>query len=153
MAQKNNNQKKKQNDYFSQNIQQYGENFLQYKNARDLEMDSIKVFRGLARGNINIDRYGCYFLDPQFLNACIQTAYSKKVYFGISYDGVNYYKDAIFASGYTPDPNIIMILDHHKKCLEAYTIIYDNLQNIRNTGDVNYLVCLANSLADYRNYV
>lgn len=153
MAQKNNNQKKKQNDYFSQSIQQYGENFLQYKNARDLEMDSIKVFRGLARGNINIDRYGCYFLEPQFLNACIQAAYSKLVYFNISFSGVNYYKDAIFASGNTPDPNIIMVLDHHKKCSEAYKIILDNLNNIRSTGDINYLVCLANSLSDYRNYV
>lgn len=153
MAQKNNNQKKRQNDYFSQNIQQYGENFLQYKNARELEIDSIKVFRGLARGSINIDRYGCYFLDPQFLNACIQAAYSKLVYYTVSFNGVNLLKDSIFASGNTPDPNIIMVLDNHKKCSEAYNIILSNLYNIKNTGDVNYLVCLANSLSDYRNYV
>lgn len=153
MAVKNNNQKKKGNDYFTQSIQQYGENFLQYKNARDLEMDAIKVFRGLARGNINIDRYGCYFLEPQFLNACVQAAYSKLTYFKISYDGVNLLKDNIFASGRTPDPNIIMILDHHKKSAEAYNIILTGLYNIRNTNDINYLFCLANSLSDYKNYV
>lgn len=153
MAVKNNNQKKKGNDYFTQSIQQYGENFLQYKNARDLEMDAIKVFRGLARGNINIDRYGCYFLEPQFLNACVQAAYSKYVYFKISQDGVNLLNDTIYASGVTPDPNIIMILDHHKKSAEAYNIILAGLNNIRTTNDINYLFCLANSLSDYKNYV
>lgn len=153
MAVKNNNQKKKGNDYFTQSIQQYGENFLQYKNARDLEMDAIKVFRGLARGNINIDRYGCYFLEPQFLNACVQAAYSKWTYFKISYEGVNLLKDNIFASGMTPDPNIIMILDHHKKSAEAYNIILAGLNNIRSTGDINYIFCLANNLSDFKNYV
>ena len=54
MAIKNNNNKRKGNDYFSQAIQQFGENFLAYKTARDLEMDAVKIFRGLARGNINI---------------------------------------------------------------------------------------------------
>lgn len=153
MAIKNNNNKKKGNDYFSQAIQQYGENFLAYKTARDLEMDAVKIFRGLARGNINIDRYGCYFLDQQLMHACIQTAYSKLTLFGISYDGVNMLKDSIFASGQTPDTNIITILDYHKKCAEAYRIIYNGLINVSNTGDINYLICMANSLADYRNYV
>ena len=152
LAIKNNN-KKKNNDYFSQAIQQFGENFLAYKTARDLEMDAVKIFRGLARGNINIDRYGCYFLDQQLLHACLQTAYSKSTLYNISYAGVNMLKDSIFASGQTPDINIITILDYHKKSAEAYNIILNGLNNVSNTGDINYLICMANSLADYRNYI
>lgn len=153
MAIKNNNNKKKNNDYFSQAVQQYGENFLAYKSARDLEMDAIKIFRGLARGNINIDRYGCYFLDQQLMHACLQTAYSKLMLYKVSFDGVNLLKDSIFASGQTPDTTVITILDYHKKCKEAYEIIYNGLLNVSNTGDINYLLCMANVLADFRNYV
>lgn len=149
----NNNNKKKNNDYFSQSIQQYGENFLAYKNARDLEMDAIKIFRGLARGNINIDRYGCYFLDQQLMQACLTTAYSKLMLFRISFDGVSLLNDKIFASGQTPDVSVITIMDYHKKSKEAYEILYNGLLNTSNTGDINYLLCMTNLLNDYRNYI
>lgn len=149
----NQNQRRKPNDYFTMNIQQYGENFLEFKNARDLEMESIRIFRGLARGQIDIDKYGHYFLDGQLLSSCIQAAFSKKIYFDISYTGVFKLHESIFASGDTPDPNILMVLDHHKKSSEAYKIILDGLNNIRATNNVNYLVCLVDSLSAFRNYV
>lgn len=153
LAKNNNNNKKRNNDYFSQSIQQYGENFLMYKTSRDLEMDAIKIFRGLARGNINIDKYGMYFLDDQLLHSCIRTAYNKSSLYNISYTGVNMLKDSIFASGNVPSADIITILDYHKKCAEAYNIILDGLNNVLNTKNINYLICMANTLADYRNYV
>lgn len=147
------NNKKRVNNYFTQNIQQYGENFLQLKNARELEMDAIKVFRNLARENVDLNSHGHYFLNQDFLNACLTAAYSKWTYFTISFNGVNCLVDSILKQGQTPDPNILTILDHHRKSAEAYNIIYNGLINIQNSNSVSYLVVLVNSVSPFRAYV
>ena len=50
----------KENNFFTQNIDRYGENFLDYINARGIQNASINIFRGIAKGKINLDKYGHY---------------------------------------------------------------------------------------------
>ena len=49
------------NDFFSQMKKQYGENFLDYIDSRQLEFKSIQIFRQMARGKINLEENSHYF--------------------------------------------------------------------------------------------
>lgn len=153
MAYPNKNKKKNINNVFTQGIQQGGPNFLDEKNSRELEMDAIRVFRSLARGQVDITAHGHYFLHEAFLNSCISAANSKLIFHNISFTGVQSLMNDIRNQGQIPDSNIIVVLDHHKKCAEAYNIIYSNLNHIVATRNINYLVCMADMLESYRNYV
>ena len=52
MGNNNSNQKKTKPNYFSTNINRFGESFLDMKNSRDIQNDAPRIFRELARKNI-----------------------------------------------------------------------------------------------------
>ena len=135
-------------NYFQQNIQKFGENFLGQKNSNDMQLDAIRVFRDIARGNIDVEEEGKYFLHPQFLESCIVAAFSKLSLHSINFNGVN-----LLVSQGANDETTMSILEYDRRCAEAYTIIYNQLNNIRNTGDVNYLTVMVNNLKNYRNNI
>lgn len=139
---------RKRTNYFQQNIQRFGENFLNMKNANDLEMDSIRVFRDIARGNVDPQKDGQYFLNTQFIESCISGASLKLNLHTTNYKGV-----LMLVNGGVNDGMTMAILDYNKRCMEAYTIIYNNLNNIKATGDVNYLTAMASNLRNYRNNI
>lgn len=143
---KNNNNN---NNYFSQNIQKYGQDFLKYKNARDLEFDALKIFRELARERIDISKYGGYFLNSQFLNSCILAAERKYIHHNISWTGVNAF--VLTNPQAQSDINVMSVLNEHKNSTEAYNIILNILNIIRATGDPNHLYSLVNQLKRFRN--
>lgn len=142
------NNKKQRPNYFQQNIQRLGENFLNTKNANELEVDSIRIFRDIARGNIDVERDGKYFLNTQFLECCITGASLKLNMHTINHNGVT----LLVANG-NNDPMTLAVLNNNKRCMEAYTIIYTNLNNIKITQDPNYLSVMANNLRNYRNNI
>ena len=59
-------------DFFSQSKKQYGDDFLRYMNARDLQLKAPQIFRQMAKGQINVVENGKYFLDRTFLEACME---------------------------------------------------------------------------------
>lgn len=141
-------QRKAKSNYFQQNIQKFGENFIGQKNAGELEMDAIRVFRDIARGNIDVERDGKYFLNPQFLECCITSASLKLSLYTTQYNGV-----LMLVNNGTTDQTTISILEYNKRCMEAYTFIYNHLNNIKVTGDPNYLITMSNNLRNYRNNI
>lgn len=146
MAKNNNN-----NNYFTQNIQKFGKDFLLYKNAKELEQESNKIFRELARGRVDLEKHGHYFLNQQFLESCIVNAYNKYTYHNISFTGINYF--VINQPGAGQDMNIITVLEQHRRSAEAYCIILQTLNTIKSTYDYSYLYGLYDKLKNYRNYL
>lgn len=136
---------RRENNFFTQNIDRYGENFLDYLNARDIQNASVNIFRSIARGRVNLDKYGHYFTFNQFLEPCIEVAKTKYLLYSISYQGV----DCLIRSSKS-SPDIVAVLDYHKKCFEAYTIILQQLNNIKMNKDVNHLYIMANALSRYK---
>ena len=154
MAKPNNNKKgnnnKNQNNYFTQNIREKGEDFIHYKSPRDLQNDALKIFRELARGQIDISKHGKYFLDPQFLASCVQAAQSKYQYHAISQTGVDMYITQIMSKGSMPDDITIGVKEDHKRKAEAYGLIYQSLCSISYTYDINSLFVLVSKLQNYK---
>lgn len=142
---KNNNN---QSNYFTQNIKQYGENFLKYKTPKDIEYDCIKIFRELAKGRIDIPKCGPYFLDAQFLESCLHGAIQKYNYHNVSFNGINCM--VTMNQNLLNDNTTMGILSDHKKSVTAYNLIITILNNIKLTGDFTYLFTLVNQLQPFK---
>lgn len=70
----NNRNRNNRDNYFSKNIRQYSENFLEGKDLNTLLRDAKIIFRDIAYGNIDYQRYFPYFQNPQLLNALVSAA-------------------------------------------------------------------------------
>ena len=90
MAKPNNNKNnKKPNDYFTNNIKQRGEGFIQTKSPQELQRDSINIIRQIARGNIDLHANAQYFLDNTLLTNMIVAVNAKRAIETIKRDGVS----------------------------------------------------------------
>lgn len=144
-----NNNKKQNNDYFSKSIQQKGAGFIECKNALEIQRDAIKVFRDIARGNINFEKYGEYFLQDVFLSNLIIAANSKLISESIKRDGVNLLISQMSQTGANCDMQLIVLQDLINKT-QAYQIILNNLTALQQSGDVNWLYTLSAQISSYK---
>ena len=139
------NKKHKRENYFQQNIQRSGPDFLETMPLDKMKLDAVKVFRELARGNIDIDVYGKYFYNPRFLEALINTAEVKYNFHLISAMGVGKLLEQNVQG-----QNIFAVYEFHNNTTTAYSIILAKLTEFRNTGDINILSDLVMNLVKYR---
>ena len=121
----NNNKRK---NYFSDNIQKFGENFLQQFDAKKLRTDAKRVISDIAFGNIDFDDYGIYFSDPQFISAIIDVIYTKLSIHGTSYAALEHMSHEITSS------DIENIKRYHRRLMEVYSLFYDYFTAIRESG-------------------
>lgn len=142
----------RRNNYFQQEIQKAGnKNFLDTKNARNFEFDSTRIFRDLARGNIDVLYYAEYFKDPNLLEALILNSNKLAVKNNIEYSGVialinyNKYNRIFFDEGL-----FAAVADEHKQAMEAYTIICNHMMQFKQTHDPNVLLPMVQHLQRYR---
>ena len=110
--------------------------------------DAIKVFRELARGNIDISVYGKYFLNPKFLEACIISAEIKYNFHLVSAMGVNSLLERNIQG-----QNIYGVYEFHNNAAAAYNLIKSKLTEFRTFGDLNILTDLVLNLTRYRYYI
>lgn len=148
-----NNSNKGGRDFFSQSKKQYGEDFLKYMNARDLQFKSAQIFRQMSKGQVDVIENGKYFLEPQLLEACLVTANSKYMLHSISRDGVNMLVNNLVNQGVKVSTDINSVLDFHIRAAEAYSAILNAMNIINNMGTTDCLIPLVQKLSNYRNYI
>ena len=70
-----NNGTQKNNNYFTNNKQKFGDNFLNQKSAQDIQRDAKKkIFKDMIFGNIDYGVDGMYFTNATFLDNLITVA-------------------------------------------------------------------------------
>lgn len=131
--------------YFQQNVQRFGPNFLDLKNAEQMQKDAVKVFRDIAMGNINLNNDGEFFLNQQFLACCIKEAEAILNTHIVHCNGCS----ALIYAGQGND-FVSAVLEKDQRSAQAYKILYDGLCALSATGDLNYLSMLTNNLRNYR---
>ena len=141
------------NNFFEQSKKQFGEQFLNFIDIRTLTLKSAQIFRQLARGQINIEEEGQYFLNQNLLEAMINSANAKYELHYISANGLQYQQLDMANKGIEIDSKCLAIMEYHKKCAQGYQLILNTMINIRNTRDTSCLYYLVNSLSNYRNYI
>ena len=134
----NNNNKNKNNkkpaNYFINGINKIGENFLDYKNSKDIYYDVPTIFRQLGRKQIELDKYGHFFFDIPFLDGCISACNERSNFAGISYNAMYMMASQYTNAGQQVPPNIASVMDAHQNTWRVYQTISYYLQLMRNTG-------------------
>ena len=151
----NNKKKGKRSNYFSRNIDRFGENFLSIKTPADLYRDAAQIFRDFAQGNIDIPDYEKYFKDTQFISLLIQQAYIKWEFHNISTIAVQtMMNNPQMMQAYPLDLNKVTgVLNSHSSSASAYMIIYNFLTEFVNIGDIQRLTVMCGQLRSYREYI
>ena len=151
----NNKKKGKRSNYFSRNIDRFGENFLSIKTPADLYRDAAQIFRDFAQGNIDIPDYEKYFKDTQFISLLIQQAYIKWEFHNISSLAVQaMMNNPQMMQAYPLDLNKVTgVLNSHSSSASAYMIIYNFLTEFVNVGDIQRLTVMCGQLRSYREYI
>lgn len=151
MGNNNSNQKKTKPNYFSTNINRFGESFLDMKNSRDIQNDAPRIFRELARKNINLEVYGHFFLDKHFLENLIEVAKNKVIFHNTSFQTMNYAISVMNMNRQPIDQNIIDVAYTHKNIADTYNVIYYYLKMIENSNRTNIIPLYNLSDVLYRN--
>ena len=147
MGQKNGGGKKRKN-WFEQQVERFGSDFIHSIRADEAQKGAVKVFGDLARGNVNISTEGGYFLDPQFLENCIIAANSKQVFYKYLYEGLN---ASVRENPNTAnDQSFQAVYRNISNSLSAFSYIYQALHGIKETGNLQYLYTLVSQLAPYK---
>lgn len=145
-----NNKGKNQNNYFTQQIKQNGENFINLKDARQLKQDSLRIFRDIAKGKIDPEKEGQLLLNPELIEAAILASEEKYLFHQVSRDGVSL---LIFTNNNNVSDEVRAVHDFHSKATEGYKLILDCFYNLKYTGNVNHLYAATNLLRKFRNYI
>ena len=61
----------KKMNYFQTNIQRFGEDFLDFKKAEEIQRDCKFIVKDMVQGNIDYEKHGMYFMEPRFLEQLI----------------------------------------------------------------------------------
>lgn len=133
-------------NYFKNNIERFGDEFLAYKNSTDLKREAPIIFRQIASKKIDLESYGHFFLEKQFLQSCIDVAIEKIRFHGASADGLRFLISASTSNGLYYDPYCDEVLRKHINTCNAYNIVYGYLNQLKMSQDLNYLYAMADTL-------
>ena len=155
MGYNNNNGGKKNNrkpsNYFINSIERVGENFLDYKNSKDIYYDCPTIFRQLGKKQIELDKYGHFFFDKPFLEGCIASCNQRAMFAGISYNGMYLMVLGYKNKGMQIPQEVSNVMDAHMNTWRAYSTIAYYLNGMLASGNIQYLYRLTDIL--YTNHI
>lgn len=140
---------KRQRNYFTNNIEKSGEDFLKDKDPFRIRADFKIIFRDLANGRIDLRNYAKYFEDDNFVYNLILEAYSLYYEYYMSSMGMMYY----FNANNISDQSAMAVLNKHQQKCSAYKLIHDSLSTYYQNKTIEILLPLAGQLRSYKNVI
>lgn len=142
------NEKKMKKSYFTQQYEAFGENFSNFKTAQDIKKESIRIFRSLADGAIDLEKHTKCFQDPIFVSVLKDVAHEKVLYHYTTQIGLEQIINSRISSGLFVEGFIYENYSQHQRSAECYTLLYQAFSNIQITHDyitaLNILMPLLN---------
>lgn len=118
-----------------------------FANPQSMERHAKHIFRDIAFGSCDIGLNADIFKEPAFLHAAIEVSSRELSYALIHKTAMEYTYHG------SSDFNVKQVYDADVKKVSAWSIIYDTLLRIQQTGDIGYLVVLANRLPPLKFYL
>lgn len=137
---------KKRMNYFENNIQKFGEDFLDFKKAEEIQRDCKIIFKDMVFGNIDYEKHGMYFMEPRFLEQLIIQSEIEAKNHDLKYRALHEFSlnhDDVYATQLSSiESNMAWIMG----------TIYKQLLLVKyNNYDISFLTYLPSLLRDYRN--
>ena len=136
------------NNYFKQNIEKYGPEFVSIVTPDQIQGQSKRIVKELVKGDIELEKYGAYFLDLKLLDNLIIGIKNELDDCSLYYVAVNFYK-----SYYPSTPNIT-VRENHLQCLcYIYQTIVNKLEIVKVTQNIGVMSDISALLYNYRNHL
>lgn len=140
------NNNSKQNNYFTTMIQRYNGNvdFILFLKPEQIQKSAKeRIFREMAKGQIDYGQFGIYYQNCKFLENLIVAANDEMVNSQIITNALRFYD-----VNYPGDLNVTRVMTKQQMLLNMYTCIYSRLLNVKATGNVGCLTDIAYVLGD-----
>lgn len=134
--------------YFDTMKDQYGDNWVVNLRPDDIQRASGRIFKEMAKGSIDYEKYGTYFLDGKILDNLIIAASNQLEVNTLLYNAVLFYQ-----SYYPTYPNIGPELYHLQVMCYYYNLIHEKLKMVKYYENIGYLADTASLLSTYRNHI
>ena len=151
-----NNNARRQNNYFTQALQRNNNNFDQFiDNARidQLQNDSVRIFRDLARNRIDVMQCEQYLSNDKLIQILEQEAWKTLIHNTEVFNSIDYRIHGMEYNQQQIDPYLISLRDEWRCRQEVYNIIYYNIQNFKVTKDINFILALSSQIGRNGRYV
>ena len=128
----------KQNNYFTSMIAKYGgkEDFVAFLKPEQIQRSAKeRIFREMARGQIDYGQFGKHYLDGKFLENLIVAANNELVNSQVIVQALYWY-DLYVSVG---DLNVARVRTRQQNLAFIYECIYTRLCQVKMTGDIGYL--------------
>ena len=136
----------KQNNYFTMMISRYNgiENFVPFLKPEYIQKTAKeRIFREMAKGQIDYSQFGQYYLDNKFLENLIVAANDELVNTDIICRAL-LLQDIM----YPGDLNVVRVRTRQEALKFVYYTIYTRLYSVKMTGDIGYLTDIQYVLKD-----
>lgn len=144
---------RQQNNFFSSNIRQNGENFLDKMRPDELKNSVPRIFRDICRGKIDMSVYGPYMAHPTLLNILISESYSVSMESNIIYTCISNTVSQLNSMGQYADELTLTTQEKYRQKFLAYHLFYTQLCLYRDTYDIMALITLQNNVSACYNYI
>ena len=133
----------KTNNYFTFNVQKFGDNFIAQRSAQDIQKDAKrKLFKDMVFGNIDYDVYGKYFTDANFLDNLITVAMNERDVHMVTSEALRQYDFNNPGNSIVSQKAI-----QHLNTAQALNTIYNCLINIKsNNMNIMFLTGIATAV-------
>ena len=136
----------KQNNYFTTMISRYNgsQEFVQFLKPEQIQKSAKeRIFREMARGQIDYSQFGNYYLDNKFLENLIVAANDEMINATVISNALYFY-DTQFPGDYT----VARIRARQEQLKVIYYTIYTRLCNVKYTNDIGCLTDIQYVLKD-----
>lgn len=136
------------NNYITNMIRQFGENWIVALKPEDIQRSGKRIFKEIVKGQYDYEQTGKYFLDGKFLDNLIIAASNELEINTLYYNAITFYMQ------YNPQiPNISVQQTHLQILCYIYNMIYTRLCTVKETGNIGCMHDISAFLYSYRNHL
>lgn len=137
-----------QNNYFtSMNMKYKTSDFIYYLKPEQIQKSAKeKIFKEMVQGKIDYTIFGMYFNDSKFLENLLIAAQDELINNSTIRDALS-----LYVATYPGNQYSVNLLGRHDVLTRIYTVIFDKLNYVKNTGNVGYLADIQYVLAEFKN--
>lgn len=141
------------NNFFSNNIRQNGDNFLDRMKPDEMQRSVQKIFRDICKGKVDMSIYAPYIAHPQLLNILIDEAQSISMEANIIYTCIGNTISQLNSMGQAADELTTSTREKYRLRFMAYHTFYSQLCIFRDTMNPMVLITLQNNTSGYYNFI
>lgn len=138
----------KQKSYIDKMINLFGENWIVATTSESIQRQGRRIARDMAKGAIDYEKHGKYFLDGKFLENLIISFSNEYEVALLHYNALTFYHNA-----YPDVPNVTSLIYHDQVECYIFSLLIQKLNMVKCTGNVGELYDIGGILSQYRNHL